>query len=213
MPRAHRANPRIYDLSPKTPHFEPKAKSVIQLFMNGGPSQVDMFDPKPALSKYEGTIPSRDLINDILFSRETAGVWPSPFKFSKHGESGMDFSELVPHMAECADEIAMIRSMQTTHINHEPALFMMHQGELRPTGRHWEHGSPTGSVPRTRTFRRTSSSTIPRAYPSTVFRTGNRPSCLRFIRGRGSARKAPQCSTWSRDRNGRSRCLKPSVVC
>ena len=124
--------PRIYDLSPKTPHFEPKAKSVIQLFMNGGPSQVDLFDPKPALSKYEGTIPSRDLINDILFSRETAGVWPSPFKFSKHGESGMDFSELVPHMAECADEIAMIRSMQTTHINHEPALFMMHQGRITP---------------------------------------------------------------------------------
>jgi len=121
---------QIYDLSPKKPHFEPRAKAVIQLFMNGGPSQIDMFDPKPALQKYAGTIPTRDLLTDILFSKEVGGVMPSSFHFSKYGDSGMDFSELVPHMAECADDVAMIRSMHTNHTNHEPAIFTMQGGRI-----------------------------------------------------------------------------------
>ena len=132
--------PRPYDLAPKKPHFEPKAKAVIQLFMNGGPSQIDIFDPKPMLEKYAGTIPTRDLLTDILFSKEVGGVMPSAFRFSKHGESGMDFSELVPYTAECADDIAMIRSMHTNHTNHEPAIFTMQGGRInsdRPTLGSW----------------------------------------------------------------------------
>ncbi len=124
--------PHVYDLTAKRPHFEPKAKAVIQLFMNGGPSQVDLFDPKPALEKYAGTVPTRDLVTDVLFSKATGGILPSPYEFSKHGESGIELSEILPHTAECVDDIALIRSMYSEHINHEPALFLMHTGRLTP---------------------------------------------------------------------------------
>jgi hypothetical protein len=121
-----------YDLTPKPPQFEPSAKAVIQLFMNGGPSQVDLFDPKPELAKYAGKTPSRDLTAVVVTPTENAGILPSPYKFAKHGQAGMDFSELLPHTAEHADDIAMIRSMYTETPNHEPALFMMHSGRIIP---------------------------------------------------------------------------------
>ena len=121
-----------YDLTPKTPHFEPSAKAVIQLFMNGGPSQVDLFDPKPDLAKYAGKTPSRDLTAVVVTPTENVGILPSPYKFAKHGQSGMDFSELLPHTAQHADDIAMIRSMYTETPNHEPALFMMQSGRIIP---------------------------------------------------------------------------------
>ena len=125
-------DPEVYDLTAKDSHLEPKAKAVIQLFMNGGPSQVDLFDHKPALEKYAGTMPTRDLVTDVLFSKATGGILPSPFKFSRHGQSGLELSELLPHTAACADDIALIRSMYSEHINHEPALFLMHTGRLTP---------------------------------------------------------------------------------
>jgi hypothetical protein len=121
-----------YDLTPKPPHFDPTAKAVIQLFMNGGPSQVDLFDPKPELAKYAGKTPSRDLTAVVVTPTENVGILPSPYKFSKHGQSGMDFSELLPHTAQHADDIAMIRSMYTETPNHEPALFMMQSGRIIP---------------------------------------------------------------------------------
>ncbi len=121
-----------YDLKPKPPHFEPKAKAVIQLFMNGGPSQVDLFDPKPDLTRYAGKTPSRDLTAVVVTPTENVGILPSPYKFTKHGQSGMDFSELLPYTAPHADDIAMIRSMYTETPNHEPALFMMHSGRIIP---------------------------------------------------------------------------------
>ena len=86
---------RVYDLSERAAHFEPKAKSVIQLFMNGGPSQVDLFDPKPALEKYAGQPPGRDLASEVRAVREAGGLMPSPFKFAKHGESGIELSEIL----------------------------------------------------------------------------------------------------------------------
>lgn len=119
---------RVYDLKERSPHFEPKAKSVIQFFMNGGPSQVDLFDPKPALQKYAGQAPGRDLANDIEFINEAGGFMPSPFKFAKHGESGLEISEMLPHLSEHTDDIALIRSMFSTHFNHEPAIFIMQGG-------------------------------------------------------------------------------------
>src|SRR5438445_1334105 len=80
-------------LAPKTPHFAPKAKHVIHLFMNGGPSQVDTFDPKPALAKYAGkALPSGNLPTE----RQTGAAFPSPFKFQKYGQSGIEVSELFP---------------------------------------------------------------------------------------------------------------------
>ena len=120
----------IADLRAKGPHFTPKAKSVIHLFMNGGPSQVDLFDPKPMLKKYEGQPPSRELANDIEFIEQAGGMMPSPFKFSKCGQSGIEVSELLPHLSQQVDEITLIRSMFTTHFNHEPAVYMMQTGRL-----------------------------------------------------------------------------------
>jgi hypothetical protein len=122
------ANGGVYDLTPKKSHFQPKAKAVIQLFMNGGPSQVDLFDPKPMLTKLAGTAPSKEL-SFAISNGDTPGVlMPSPFTFKKYGKSGMDISSAMPHLATCADDIAVIRSMYGEHANHEPALFLMHTG-------------------------------------------------------------------------------------
>ena len=118
----------VYDLKERQPHFEPKAKSVIQFFMNGGPSQVDLFDPKPALAKYEGQPPGRGLANDIEFINEAGGFMPSPYRFAKQGQSGVEISEILPHLSGQVDDIAFIRSMFTTHFNHEPAIFIMQGG-------------------------------------------------------------------------------------
>jgi hypothetical protein len=120
----------VPNLSAKPPHFQARAKSVIHLFMNGGPSQIDLFDPKPLLKKHEGQPPSRELANDIEFIEQAGGMMPSPFKFSKHGNSGIEISELLPHLAQQADDITLIRSMFTTHFNHEPAVYMMQSGRL-----------------------------------------------------------------------------------
>ena len=95
---AAHAEPETYDLRPKTPHFEPRAKAVIHLFMNGGPSQVDLFDPKQDLEKYAGKTPSRDLTAVIVSPQANAGILPSPYKFNQRGDSGLVFSELLPHM-------------------------------------------------------------------------------------------------------------------
>ncbi|MFN0170752.1 MAG: DUF1501 domain-containing protein [Bryobacteraceae bacterium] len=125
--------PRIFDLTAKKPHFAPKAKSVIHLFMNGGPSQVDLFDPKPALEKYAGKTASLDVATDVSSPNEAGGLLPSPFKFAKYGKSGMEVSEVLPQIATCVDDIAVIRSMYGEHFNHEPALFLMHTGRTIAT--------------------------------------------------------------------------------
>jgi hypothetical protein len=120
------------DLTPRSPHFQPKAKAVIHLFMNGGPSQVDLFDPKPMLSKFAGSAAPRDIINQIEFANQVGGLLPSPFKFGKHGKSGTEVSELLPHLSGCVDDIALIRSMHGEHFNHEPALYLMQSGRTLP---------------------------------------------------------------------------------
>ncbi len=127
------AKPGLYDLSPKKPHHAPKAKAVIQLFQNGGPSQVDLFDHKPALAKHAGQPPSRDLAAEVRAVRETGGLMPSPYKFSRNGQSGLEISEMLPNIAKAADDICVIRSMFTTHLAHEAALFLMHGGRILPT--------------------------------------------------------------------------------
>ena len=110
-------------LTPKAPHFAPKAKHVIHLFMNGGPSQVDTFDPKPALEKYNGQRP--DAAN-LSTERKTGGLLMSPFKFKKYGESGIEVSELFPHIGGVIDDICVIRSMYTDIPNH---LSLIHISE------------------------------------------------------------------------------------
>jgi hypothetical protein len=117
-------------LAPKAPHFAPRAKHVIHLFMNGGPSQVDTFDPKPALEKYNGQRPPSAGINT---ERKTGGLLMSPFKFKKCGKSGIEVSEIYSQVGECIDDICVIRSMHTNIPNHEPSLLMMTCGETQPT--------------------------------------------------------------------------------
>jgi len=113
----------------RTPQYAPKAKRVIQLFMNGGPFQCDLFDPKPDLNKFAGQRPPAA---DLRTERPTGALMAVPFKFSKHGRSGLEISELLPNTAKCADDLCVIRSMYTDNPNHGPALFMMNNGTLTP---------------------------------------------------------------------------------
>ena len=119
------ADPAQNPLAPKTPHFPPKAKRVIQFFCNGGPSHVDTFDYKPALEKYAG----QPLPQTLLTERRTGAAFPSPFKFQKHGESGLEISEIFSQTARHADDLAVIRSMYAQVPNHEPSLMLMNCGD------------------------------------------------------------------------------------
>ena len=110
------------------PHHAPKAKRVIFLFLNGGPSHIDTFDPKPKLLEMEGQQPSGELYK----KSKGTGFMPSPLKFAKHGQSGVEVSETLPHLAKIIDDCCIIRSMKTDVPNHEPALLQMHTGNLQP---------------------------------------------------------------------------------
>lgn len=116
-------------LAAKVPHFPPRAKRVIHFWMNGGPSQVDTFDPKPALEKFAGQRP--ESVN-LSTERKTTGLMPSPFKFSRHGQSGIEISELFPHLARHADDLCVIRSMHTNTPVHEASNWMMFSGYPQP---------------------------------------------------------------------------------
>jgi hypothetical protein len=128
-----------HPLSPKLPHHVPKAKAVICLFQHGGPSQMDLFDPKPELNKWDGKdYPGTDL--EIHFDKQAGKLLQSPFKFAKRGQCGIEFSELLPHTAGIADELTLVRSMTTDSIDHESALRIIHGGKFqagRPTWGSW----------------------------------------------------------------------------
>ena len=121
-----------YDLSSRETHFPARARSVIHLFMNGGPSQVDLFDPKPALDRMHGQSYFSEIAQDVSSPQQAGGLLRSPYKFAQYGESGTIVSEVMPHLARQVDEIAVIRSMYNSHPNHEPALFKIHSGRLLP---------------------------------------------------------------------------------
>src|SRR5262245_22484421 len=123
-----RAATATQPLAPKGPHFPAKAKRVLHLFMNGGPSHVDTFDPKPLLDKYHGQpLP----VQNLRTERKTGAAFRSPFPFQKYGQSGIEVSELFARTAECIDDIAVIRSMHADVPNHEPSLMLMNCGEAR----------------------------------------------------------------------------------
>ncbi len=122
------AAPALDPLAPKAPHFKAKAKHVVHLFMNGGPSQVDTFDPKPALDKYHGKpLPSTNLRTE----RKTGAAMRSPFQFKKYGKSGIEVSDLFAKTAEHIDDMCIIRSMHADVPNHEPSLMLMNCGDGR----------------------------------------------------------------------------------
>ncbi|MEZ5943627.1 MAG: DUF1501 domain-containing protein [Planctomycetaceae bacterium] len=124
-------------MSPRPPQFPAKAKHVIHIFCNGGPSQVDTFDPKPLLEKYAGKeLPMENLRTE----RKTGAALPSPFKFRKYGESGIEVSELFHNVAQSIDDICVIRSMYADVPNHEPSLMLMncgHSQQPRPSMGSW----------------------------------------------------------------------------
>jgi hypothetical protein len=124
-------SPQRFDMRPKAPTLQPQARAMISLFMHGGPSHMDLTDPKPMLSRYSGT----DYAGDITYSFINAAskkLLGSPFRFRKHGECGMELSELLPHTARIVDDICLVRSMHTDINGHEPSIWFMNTGKPQP---------------------------------------------------------------------------------
>lgn len=181
---------RVNPLAPKESHFKTQAKSVIFLFMYGGVSHVDTFDPKPELTKNHGKPMNKGKV-DVFFGNP-GNLMASPYKFKKHGQSGIEVSELYPHLATKVDDLCMVRSVYSTSNNHSPAIFQMNSGNMRPgnpslgswvtygLGSENENlpayivmydwrGGPIGGAPNW------SSGFMPAAYQGTSFRAGNKP--------------------------------------
>src|ERR1700716_1573703 len=120
-------------LAPKKPHFPPKAKSVIFLFMAGAPSHLEMFDYKPQLEKYDGTLPPPELLKGYraAFINPSSTLLGPKFKFAKYGQSGAELSELLPHLAKVVDDIAIVKSMSTDAFNHAPGQLLMNTGAMQ----------------------------------------------------------------------------------
>jgi len=123
-----KAQAGLNPLASKPSQYFGRAKRVIHLFMNGGPSQVDTFDPKPLLTKHHGKALPMDYLKT---ERKTGAGYRSPFEFAQHGQSGIEISELFPNVAKCADDLCVIRSMHADVPNHEPSLLLMNCGESR----------------------------------------------------------------------------------
>src|SRR6266700_2787377 len=109
-------------LAPKKPHFAPKAKSVIFLFMAGAPSHLELFDYKPQLAKFDGTLPPADLVKDYraAFINPSTKLLGPKFKFAKQGKCGVLLSELLPYLSQVVDDIAIVKSLVTDAFNHAP---------------------------------------------------------------------------------------------
>lgn len=118
----------------KAPHFTPKAKRVIYMFMAGAPSQLDLFDNKPTLKKLDGQPVPPEVVKDqrYAFIRPDAGLMASRFKFAQYGQSGAELSEMLPNLAKVVDEIAIIKSMHTSQFNHAPAQILVNSGSPFP---------------------------------------------------------------------------------
>jgi hypothetical protein len=118
------------DLRPRRPHFPPRARAVIHLFMNGGPSHMDLFDPKPALDRHHGRAYFDRIAGEVENIRDAGAIMRSPFRFARHGQCGMWVSDAMPHLARHVDDLAFVRSLFTTNITHEPALYLIHSGRM-----------------------------------------------------------------------------------
>lgn len=121
----------VNPLAPKAPHFSAKAKRLIFLFMNGGPSHVDTFDPKSALTRHAGQ-PLPERVRNGMSRRDTTPLLGSPFKTHRYGQSGIEATEIYPEIGSCIDDICVIRSMYTDNPNHEPGLLLMNSGNMQP---------------------------------------------------------------------------------
>ena len=171
--------------------IQPRATSVICLFQNGGPSQMDLFDPKPELTRWHGKpYPAGDL--ETHFDKQKGNVLGSPYRFRRYGQSGMELCELLPHTGTIADEITLVRSMKTGSVDHEAALRMIHSGRLfagMPTLGSWVTyalGTENQDLPSYVVLsdpgglpidgeKNWSSGWLPAVYQGTVFRSGPSP--------------------------------------
>ncbi len=130
-------------LAPREPHFPAKAKNCIFIFMEGGPSQMDLFDPKPKLNELHGQALPESMTKNVRFAfirKETARIMGSKRTFKKYGQGGMEFSDLLPHMARHADDWLMVRSLHTDQFNHHPGQLVLHCGRAQfglPTVGSW----------------------------------------------------------------------------
>lgn len=125
---------QVNPMAPKPPHFAPKAKSVIVMFMAGAPSQIDLFDPKPLLVQHDGQPIPEEIVKGerFAFIKGTPKLLGSPHKFTKCGRSGMEISNLLPHTQSIADDICLVRSLSTTQFNHAPAQLFLNTGHQLP---------------------------------------------------------------------------------
>src|ERR1051326_3276285 len=123
------ANP----LAPRQPPFPAKAKRVIYLFMAGAPSHLEMFDYKPELAKWDGKLPPSELLKGYraAFINPNSKLLGPKYKFAKYGQSGAEISELLPHLAQVVDDIAIVKSMHTDAFNHAPAQIFMNTGSVQ----------------------------------------------------------------------------------
>jgi hypothetical protein len=179
--------------APKAPHFKPRATAVISLFMSGGVSQVDTFDPKPALARYAGQPLDGKVAGDVIVRQGHPGpLMPSPFAFKKYGQSGMEVSDLFPHIGGHVDDIAFVRSVYGQSNDHVQATYEMQTGQVRmgfPSVGSWVTyglGSENASLPAYVVIQDGrggplggvndwSSGFIPAAYQGTLFRSTGDP--------------------------------------
>src|SRR5437667_7852571 len=132
----------VNPLAPKQPHFKPRAKRVIYLFMAGAPSHLELFDYKPELAKWDGKLPPAELIKGYraAFISPSSSLLGPKFKFANHGQCGAELSELLPHLAGVIDDLAIVKSMHTDAFNHAPAQIFMNTGSVqfgRPSFGSW----------------------------------------------------------------------------
>jgi hypothetical protein len=120
------------NMKPRAPHIEARAKSVIHLFMNGGPSQMDLFDPKPVLDTHHGEKYFNKIAGEVESPQAAGALMRSQYKFAQHGQCGMWMSDALPNLSQRVDDLAMIRSMYTTNITHEPAIYIVQSGKMSP---------------------------------------------------------------------------------
>jgi len=189
----HAAPPTVNSLLAKLPPLPATAKNVIFLFMEGGPSQLDLFDPKPELEKWDGKPLPESITKDLklAFIKPTASVLASRAKFQPHGQCGMEISDFLPHTATCADDICLIRGMHTDAFNHHPGQLLLFSGTTqvgRPTMGSWVVyglGSESQNLPgfvvlssgvgTSGGASNFSSGFLPSTYAGTQFRSGNDP--------------------------------------
>src|SRR5438874_6766709 len=181
-------------LAPKRPPLAPKAKRVIFLFMAGAPSHLELFDYKPQLAKFDGTLPPPDLLKGYraAFINPNSKLLGPKFKFAKYGQSGAELSELLPHLAQVVDHVAIVKSMVTDAFNHAPGQILMNTGSQqfgRPSMGSWATyglGSESEDLPGFIVFSSGSkgpsggnsnwgSGFLPTLYQGVQFRTGGDP--------------------------------------